>query len=74
MKFVFRSVVPSCAFLPQKHPIAFRSVAVHAASVVDATERFMRDQLLRKREKTLSRANDGRGSRNSLANAELAKD
>ena len=51
MKFVFRSQAMPCAFEAQKHSVDFRSVAVHAASVVDATERFLRDQLLRKREK-----------------------
>lgn len=43
-----------CAFEAQKQSVGFRSVAVHAASVVDATERFLRDQLLRKREKLFS--------------------
>lgn len=54
MKFVFRSHPVSCAFEAQKQSIAFRSVAVHAATVLDATERFLRDQLLRKREKLFS--------------------
>jgi len=55
MKFVFRSEPPTSAFLVQKNLIAFRYVAVHSTGVADAAERFMRDQLLRKREKTLSR-------------------
>jgi hypothetical protein len=54
MKFVFRSHAMPCAFEAQKNSVAFRAVAHHAATVIDATERFLRDQLLRKREKLFS--------------------
>lgn len=55
MKFVFRSMPQPCAFESHKESVGFRGVSVHAAAVMDATERFLRDQLLRKREKTLGR-------------------
>jgi hypothetical protein len=58
MKFVFRTQALPCAFEAQKQSVDFRSVASHAANVMDATERFLRDQLLRKREKLFNSPKD----------------
>jgi hypothetical protein len=38
-----------------KAAVGFRSTSLHASSIAEAAERFMKDQLSRKREKTFQR-------------------
>jgi hypothetical protein len=53
MKFEFRSHVQVCAGPTQKPSLGIRGARVHAASIADAAQRFIHEQLLRKRARTL---------------------
>jgi hypothetical protein len=53
MKFVFRSHVQVSAGPVQRPVLGFRGSSLHAAAVAEAAERFIREQLSRKRERTL---------------------
>jgi hypothetical protein len=53
MKFEFRCQIQSYAGVPDNHAVGFRAASLHTASIVEAAERFVHDQLLRKRGKTL---------------------
>ena len=55
MKFLFRANMQLYAGPMHKQAVGFRSTSMHASSIVEAAERFMRDQLSRKRDKTLQR-------------------
>jgi len=55
MKFLFRANMQLCAGPTQKPAAGFRATSLHASSIAEAAERFMRDQLSRKRDKTLCR-------------------
>jgi hypothetical protein len=55
MKFLFRANMQLCAGPMQKHGVGFRSTSLHVSSIAEAAERFLRDQLSRKREKTFQR-------------------
>jgi hypothetical protein len=55
MKFLFRANMQLCAGPVQKQAAGFRNNSLHVSSIAEAAERFMRDQLSRKREKTLQR-------------------
>jgi hypothetical protein len=52
MKFLFRANMQLCAGPMQKQALGFRAAAVHVSSIAEAAERFLRDQLSRKRAKT----------------------
>jgi hypothetical protein len=52
MKFEFRSQMQLNAGPVHKPAIGFRAVAMHATAIAEAAERFMREQLLRKRART----------------------
>ena len=54
MKFEFRQQIQSYAAMPDNHAVGFRTASCHAASIAEAAERFIRDQLVRKRERTLA--------------------
>lgn len=53
MKFVFRTQVQVCATPVHKPAHGFRAASMHASEIAEAAERFMREQLSRKRERTL---------------------
>ena len=55
MKFLYRANIQACAGPVHKNAGGFRSTSLHVSSIADAAERFLRDQLTRKREKTLQR-------------------
>jgi hypothetical protein len=50
MKFAFHLQVQALA-AAQKEAVGFRAGSLHISRVMEATERFMRDQLMRKRER-----------------------
>jgi hypothetical protein len=55
MKFAFRLQVQALAGPAQKEAIGFRAGSLHISSVAEAAERFIRDELLRKRERMFRR-------------------
>ena len=59
MKFEFRQQIQSYAAMPENHAVGFRAASFHAASITEAAERFIRDQLSRKRARTLEAAASG---------------
>jgi hypothetical protein len=54
MKFEFRQQIQSYAAMPDNHAVGFRTASYHAASIAEAAERFIRDELVRKRAKILA--------------------
>jgi hypothetical protein len=50
---MFRSQVQASAGPVQKHAVGFRALSLHASAVAEAAERFIQEQLSRKRERTL---------------------
>jgi hypothetical protein len=53
MTFDFRSQMRAHAAPTQKPAHGFRALSLHASDIAEAAERFIREQLTRKRERTL---------------------
>jgi hypothetical protein len=55
MKFGFRSYVQVAAGPVQKRCAGFRALTLHASAVAEAAERFLREELMRKRQRMFAR-------------------
>ncbi len=53
MRFEFRSQMQAYAHPVPRPAVGFRALSFHAAEIAEAAERFIREQLQRKRERTL---------------------